>query len=85
MFKVGDESEDFTLPHRFQVDFRWTPGGLSLAESPAKLWSKSTWTPPGLQMDYMDCVDSTPPHAYDPEEVDSTWILADSTWTLVLK
>jgi hypothetical protein len=37
-----------------------------------KIHLESTWTPPGLQIDYVDCVDSTPPHAYDTEEVDST-------------
>ena len=43
--------EDFTLPHRFQVDSTgfhmsiWSPGGFTLAESPAKFWPKSTWIP----------------------------------------
>jgi hypothetical protein len=37
-----------------------------------KIYLESTWTPPGLQIDYVDCVDSTPPYVYDVEEVDST-------------
>jgi hypothetical protein len=48
------------------VDSTWTPPGIGLAESPAKLWVKfqveSTWTPPGLQMDKVDSMDSTPLH-----------------------
>jgi hypothetical protein len=80
-FLIAGTIKDFTLPHRFQVESTWsqvdlwTPGGLSLV----KIHLESIWTPPGLQMDYVDCVDSTPPHAYDAEEVDSTWILVDST------
>jgi hypothetical protein len=68
-----------------QVDSRWIIFGREPCQIRVKIHLESTWLPPGLQMDYVDCVDSTPPHAYDAEKVDSTWILVDSTWTLVLK
>ena len=42
--------EDFTLPHRFLV----IPPGISLAGSPAKFLSISTWIPPGFLKDSMD-------------------------------
>jgi hypothetical protein len=50
------EHEDFTLPYRFQVESTWsqvdlwTPGGLSLAENPAKVESKFIWNLPGLHL-----------------------------------
>ena len=58
----------------FHLESTWTPGGISLAGSPDKFLSISTWIPPGFLMESMD---STPFHITLHSSfhfpVDSTW------------
>ena len=71
------ESEDFTLPHIFRLDSRWTPADsrwisavhppffpiFSLVGTQPNFSPESIWTPAGLQAHHLDCMDSISLHS----------------------
>ena len=74
---VGTLAEDFTLPHIFRLDSRWTPADsrwisavhppffqiFSLVGTQPNFSPESIWTPAGLQAHHLDCMDSISLHS----------------------